>query len=78
MKIILCAHLHVAFLLGVFTGQIRSGLESPDIRTELIGLEKFGPDFDPIDGRIGRFGWNLVKLGSGWVKIVNFSVILSG
>ena len=30
-----------------------SGLGSPDSQIELIGLEKFGPDFDPINGQVG-------------------------
>ena len=30
-----------------------SGLGSPDTQTELVGLEKFGLNFDLIDGRIG-------------------------
>ena len=41
------------------------GLGSPDTRTKLVGLEKFAPDFNPIDGRVG----------SNRVKMVDFSVI---
>ena len=37
-----------------------SGLGSPDIRIELVGLKKFGPDSDPIDGRVGS---DRVKFG---------------
>ncbi|XP_057484581.1 uncharacterized protein LOC130770946 [Actinidia eriantha] len=40
-------------LLGVFTGRIGSVLRSPDTRTELVGFKKFGPNSDPIDGRVG-------------------------
>ena len=47
-------------ILGVFTSRIGSDLGSSDTRTELIEFEKFGPDFDPIDG---RFGWDWGRVG---------------
>ena len=64
--------------VGVFTYRIGSGLESLDIRTELVGLEKFRLDSDLIDGRVGSVRMDLDGLGSGWVKIMNFSIKFSG
>ena len=65
--------------LGLFSDRVESDLWSLDTRTELIGLEKFGPNSYPIDDRVGsdliEFGRFEVGLRSDWMKMVDFSVI---
>ena len=51
----------------MFTGRIGSNLGSFDTRIELVGLKKFGPNSNLIDGRVGLiwvgFGQIVVELG---------------
>ena len=54
----------IGSLLGLFTGRIGSDLGSPDIRSELVGLEKFRPESNPIIVGSDRIGWNMVGLSS--------------
>ena len=53
--------------LELFTVRFGLGLELPDTVTELVVLEKFGPESHPINGRVGsvwvEFGWGRVGLG---------------
>ena len=48
----------------MLTGRIKSGLGSPHTRIKVVGLEKFGSDFDLIDGWVGSAG-----VGFGWVEV---------
>ena len=49
----------------MFTGRIGSNLGSFDTRIELVGLKKFGPNSNLIDGRVGLIWVGFGQIGVG-------------